>query len=236
MGIRRKPAKILDLRQTIGRRRWIVVGDIHGYFDTFMALMDKINLDDEDVLISCGDLVDRGPKVRETVEFFRTRPLTFCVEGNHENKAIRYFKGNPVKVAHGLETTIASYEGREEDQKAFVVWARALPHMIRVHNINGLPAYVVHAGIDHTRPVDKQLREVCLYARYMGGESFRDESGYPWYDKLPGDAHILFGHWMHPGPPDVAPYAWAMDKGIIEGAGLRALVNGQEFIEQENVE
>ncbi len=236
MGRRRRYGKLHDLRSTIGERRWVVVGDIHGYFDTFQALMGKVGLQDDDVLISCGDLVDRGPKVRETVEFFQNRPLTFCIEGNHENKAVRYFKGNPVEIAHGLETTVEAYAGREAEQEAFREWGAALPQLLQVPDINKLPTYVVHGGVDDKHPMERQFKDVCLYSRYVGGENFRDEeNGHPWYEDLQGSVHVLFGHWGHPSP-DVSPFAWALDGGVCDGRSLRALVNGSEFIEQERLE
>jgi hypothetical protein len=48
------------------------------------------------VLVSVGDIVDRGPRVREVVEFLRGLPRFHMVLGNHEDKLARYLAGNPV--------------------------------------------------------------------------------------------------------------------------------------------
>ena len=40
--------------------RTIVVGDIHGCYEELLQLLNKVQLTDEDCLVSLGDIVDRG--------------------------------------------------------------------------------------------------------------------------------------------------------------------------------
>ena len=62
----------------------IIIGDIHGCFKTFMALLDKLNLDgDYSNLILCGDLIDRQNGSRRVIDFVRDNNIT-VVKGNHE--------------------------------------------------------------------------------------------------------------------------------------------------------
>src|SRR5262249_51372807 len=52
-----------------------------------------------------GDLVDRGPKVVETVRLAMAMVAdgsALCVPGNHDVKLMRALKGNPVTIAYGL--------------------------------------------------------------------------------------------------------------------------------------
>ena len=37
-----------------------VIGDIHGCYDEFMQMLDKIALSDSDRLLMVGDYIDRG--------------------------------------------------------------------------------------------------------------------------------------------------------------------------------
>ena len=64
--------------------KWII-GDIHGCFDTFMALIKKLPKDAEIVLV--GDLIDRGPKSKEVVQYVIDNKID-CVRGNHEQMMI----------------------------------------------------------------------------------------------------------------------------------------------------
>jgi len=62
----------------------IIIGDIHGCFETFMALLDKLNLDgDYSKLILVGDILDRGPNSRGVIDFVRKHNIDM-VQGNHE--------------------------------------------------------------------------------------------------------------------------------------------------------
>lgn len=59
----------------------IVVTDIHGCFDTLMALKEQFP---EDVpWCIAGDLVDRGPRNRQVIDYVRKNKIP-CVKGNHE--------------------------------------------------------------------------------------------------------------------------------------------------------
>ena len=54
-------------------KRQIIIGDIHGCFDEFEALLEEIGITDEDEIISLGDIVDRGPKSVELYEYFKNK-------------------------------------------------------------------------------------------------------------------------------------------------------------------
>ncbi len=58
-----------------------VIGDVHGEFDMLMALVAKLPKDAK--LIFVGDLVNRGAKSREVIEFVRNNAFA-VVQGNHE--------------------------------------------------------------------------------------------------------------------------------------------------------
>lgn len=59
---------------------WII-GDIHGCFDTFQVLLKKLPKGDKVCLV--GDLIDRGPKSKEVVQYVMDNNID-CVKGNHE--------------------------------------------------------------------------------------------------------------------------------------------------------
>ena len=61
-----------------------VVGDIHGYFDSFVRLIYKLNLNDRDLLISIGDMIDGGPESVGVVELFIENDQFLAILGNHE--------------------------------------------------------------------------------------------------------------------------------------------------------
>lgn len=217
---------ILDLRNRCCGKRVIVVGDIHGCFDEFAALLAKCEYRVDDIVVATGDLVDRGRKVRETLRWFRNTPGAYSVEGNHDNKYKRYLIGNPVKIANGLGCTLEQCE--DLNPTSWAAWLQSLPQMIRLCDINKKPMYVVHAGVDGRRPVEKQRIETCLYVRNLDGKDFFDEKGTPWWETLTGDYIVVSGHIISENAhPNESTYC--LDGGACEGGVLRAFVieNGE---------
>ena len=65
-----------------------VIGDIHGEYDLFLQLLDKIKLRDQDTLYLMGDVLDRGPHPLKALLKLMEMPNAFCLLGNHEWMAL----------------------------------------------------------------------------------------------------------------------------------------------------
>ena len=61
-----------------------VISDIHGQYDMFMELLDKIKLKENDTLYILGDILDRGPHPIKTLMKLMEMPNAICLVGNHE--------------------------------------------------------------------------------------------------------------------------------------------------------
>jgi protein phosphatase len=75
--------------------------------------------------IFVGDLVDRGPRIVDTLKTAMAMSgagSALCVPGNHDIKLKRKLDGRDVTVSHGLDRTLAELDGespefRDEAQK-----------------------------------------------------------------------------------------------------------------------
>ena len=63
-----------------------LVGDIQGNYRTLLALLKQMPDDDP---VSVGDMIDRGPRSMEVLEFFRNHGKALL--GNHEHMMLDYF-------------------------------------------------------------------------------------------------------------------------------------------------
>jgi len=61
-----------------------VIGDLHGCYDSFCALLQTIGLRPQDRVICLGDLINRGPKSAQILELFCNDPRFSCILGNHD--------------------------------------------------------------------------------------------------------------------------------------------------------
>ena len=65
-----------------------VISDIHGQYDMFMDLLEKISLTDKDKLYILGDIIDRGPHPIKTMRKLMGMANVICLLGNHELMAL----------------------------------------------------------------------------------------------------------------------------------------------------
>jgi RNA ligase len=212
-------AGVVDLREKIGSRRHVIIGDPHGCHDEVQDLLAQLNFNrDEDVLVSVGDLIDRGPKTRETVEFVMSLPRFFSVKGNHECKGMRFFseQNKQMRLTDDLRATIESFGGKMPDD--VVAFLDGLPLVLQTPS-----GFVVHAGFNPERLPDEQLHADCIYMRYFGGASYFDScKGTLWYKLWPKDfPRVFFGH-NPEDDPQTPENAVHLDGGCVFGGVLRA--------------
>ena len=210
------------------RKRTIVIGDVHGCFDEVEDLLKKVKYDQRnDRIVFCGDIIDRGPKSKQVIEFVAANSNVHMIMGNHENKFIRYLRGNPITISHGLQDTIdqlAPELKSETNREELLFFFENLPYVIKLDE----NLYVVHAGTDPRYSVEAQKQQVVLFMRnHAPGKTFSDPSAPPWYEieRSPAakDQLILFGHNTKANTEN-ATNALALDGGCVFGGELRAYV------------
>ena len=68
-------------------KRHLAIGDIHGCFDALQTLQDFVDFTLDDVLITLGDYVNRGPKSKAVIQWLIEADTKFDLKplrGNHE--------------------------------------------------------------------------------------------------------------------------------------------------------
>ena len=61
-----------------------VIGDVHGHFDSMLSLIEDMNLESNDHVLILGDLVDRGPKSSQIIDYVLQNEHVHAIMGNHE--------------------------------------------------------------------------------------------------------------------------------------------------------
>jgi protein phosphatase len=216
-----------------------IVGDVHGCCDELedlLALLGyRIDRQGEDVyvtpppgrtLVLVGDLVDRGPRTPDVLRIAMSmaeQGTALCVEGNHDNKFVRWLSGANVKPAHGLQ---ASIDQMAEEDPAFRAAVRkflgSLPPWLW---LDGGALAVAHAGLKQEM-IGKSGGKVRSFALYGDTTGETDGFGNPvrlnWALDYRGDAAVVYGH---VAGPDVQAInnTWCIDTGCCFGGALTAL-------------
>ncbi|WJY13260.1 metallophosphoesterase [Pectobacteriaceae bacterium CE90] len=140
----------MDIYQRIDGSAWshiYVVGDLHGCYQLLLSKLDDVGFDTgQDLLISVGDLIDRGPQSVECLELINQKWFR-AVRGNHEQMAIDslHDDGN---ITNWVYNGGGWYFRLEHNQallvNALLVNAAKLPYVIEV-NAGGSVTVIAHA-------------------------------------------------------------------------------------------
>jgi len=63
------------------------ISDIHGEYERFLTLLDRIHFSPDDTLYLLGDLVDRGPQPMQLLQDVAARDNVYALLGNHDAAA-----------------------------------------------------------------------------------------------------------------------------------------------------
>ncbi len=190
--------------------RTVIVGDIHGCFDELLELLEKVDLRPDDLLISVGDLVDRGPAPGDVVEFFRGRPNSVVLMGNHERKHVREI------FSYAQEITRLQLGDRYTET---VDWMRTLPYYFENEQVR-----VVHAAMLPGIPLASQKEEILCGSTSGERELAGLFPGGHWHDHYTDARPVVFGHHVTGRTPMIRDgRVFGLDTGACHGWNLTAL-------------
>lgn len=202
--------------------RTIVVGDIHGCMDEFNRLLAETDyISNQDLLISVGDFMDRGPDSWEAARFFRSTPGAYAVCGNHE----RRIAGTVRRTSEPAWTQKQTLQQMPKNEhRDWADWLASLPAVIETDEI-----IVTHARLDPEKLIDSQD---LYHTAGVGGPAARiilDDQGVPdWYWKWEEQSclkkPVCIGHLQYGSVELVKGKLYAIDTGAASGGKLTALI------------
>lgn len=68
--------------------KYFVISDIHSFYSAAKEALDKAGFSPDNnghTLVVCGDLFDRGNKMKETYRYIKSLPRKILIRGNHES-------------------------------------------------------------------------------------------------------------------------------------------------------
>ena len=121
-----------------------VISDIHGCYDKYVRMLEKIDLRAKDVLYVLGDVLDRGPHGIEIIEDIARRQNVILLCGNHERTAEEMLKlyfdslSSGKKLPHKFEEWL--HHGGAPTVREFISMNPQKQHWL-LQYLNSLPCY-----------------------------------------------------------------------------------------------
>jgi len=180
--------------------------------------------------IFLGDLVDRGPRIVDTLRIVHNMVAAgaaLCVPGNHDMKFMRKLAGKDVQITHGLADSLAQLVAMSDDvREQFAKAARDfLDGLVSHYVLDSGKLVVAHAGMREEMQGrgSGKVRDFALYGETTGET---DEFGLPvrynWAAEYRGVAMVVYGHTPVP-EPEWLNRTVNIDTGCVFGGRLTAL-------------
>lgn len=125
------------------------ISDIHGHYDLFIKLLDKINFSSFDEMIILGDIMDKGPNSIKMIKFVRNHKNIKMIMGNHEYYFLEKYHSlmKNFKEGDDINNVLKELQKYFPDEKEFLDWDD-------IDFLDSLPYYLetkdylcVHAGV-----------------------------------------------------------------------------------------
>ena len=228
-----------------------VISDIHGMYNKFIELLNKIKLKDTDTLYILGDVLDRGPDPIKTLLKIMSMPNVICMLGNHEDMALDCLKFLTTEITeqslsevseemlenlvtwqyNGSKTTIDGFRALDRAKQQEVIdFIEDMPEIEEI-SVAGQKYLLVHGGLGGFypgKPIEDYTIEELIWAMA--------EYDIQYFD----DTYVVTGHTPTQGiPGNPRPgYIYrqynhiAIDCGAVRRSGRLAAIrldDGKEF-------
>lgn len=172
------------------------MSDLHGCYDKFIKMLEKIGFKDNDSLYILGDIVDRGPDGIKIFQDIIKRKNIIALRGNHDFLAYHLLKalisGQDDSIIEkyrrwifdgGLPTQEGFNKLNEAEQKKLLMYMNYMPIYEEIE-VNGNKFF-----LSHTVPSKERMRDFdkLLWQEFIIGE--------PEYEKeYFADKYVVTGH------------------------------------------
>jgi predicted phosphodiesterase len=212
----------------------VVVGDIHGCYEEFKELLDKVHSEtpskkpNKCLKILVGDLVNKGPDSKKVLKLCLEKypDSILAVRGNHDvivsDLYKQYKSGKPLEPKN---------KWIEKLEHRYVDYLNLMPYSIKIPSLNCI---IVHGGINpsledpavttplHTMTTMRNI--VVLKDAKTGDTSYlctkKEKEGAAWALFWPGPEHVYFGHDARRRLQDEHEFATGLDTGCVYGDRL----------------
>lgn len=215
------------------RGRLIVIGDIHGCHDELTELVGRVGPGPDDLVISTGDILRKGPDPVRCMELWRDRGY-LAVRGNNEEKILELARARRPWPPFFLPKEDRAILRRRDLLSLVRRWPLAI-------DLPRLEITVVHGGLFPRMPITEasiaRHSEVVTRLRWIRrerdqwisvGKTRESDRDVLWSEAWKGPRTVVYGH-TPLRRPRVDRRAIGLDTGCVYGGWLTAAIYDGEW-------
>ena len=172
------------------------IGDIHGHADKLEQLLLKLGYDKSDGIYShstrkvlfVGDYIDRGPKIRETLQIVKAmvdNGHAIALMGNHEYNALCFhyqetsgghLRKHLIKNIIQHFETLKQFQNRQTEYEEYLEWFKTLPLYYETGAFRAVHACWNDENIQYLKQhlVNDRLTDELIYESVMEGSRLNE--------------------------------------------------------------
>ena len=173
-----------------------LIGDIHGHADKLEALLQKLGYAKANgyyahpnrKALFVGDYIDRGPKIRETLELVRQmvdNESAIALMGNHEYNALCFhfkkaegghLRKHVIKNIIQHYETLKQFQNNQKQYEEYLEWYKSLPLFYEAENFRAVHACWDNKIISYLIQTlkDNRLTDDLIYQSAKKGTELND--------------------------------------------------------------
>ncbi len=172
------------------------IGDIHGHADKLEELLQKLGYSKSNnfyahpnrTVLFVGDYIDRGPKIRETLEIVKSmvdNQTAIALMGNHEYNALCFhyqetdgghLRKHVIKNIVQHYETLKQFQNRQKEYEEYLEWFKTLPLFYETENFRAVHACWDEKTIDFlkTKLIDNRLTDDLIVESVQKGSDLNE--------------------------------------------------------------
>lgn len=188
------------------KKRTIFIWDIHGCFDEFELLLDKLKITDKDIVYIVWDMINKWPKSWKVIKFLYKNQSQFkAIKWNHEIYFDKYIHwetyGNDIFewLRHKFEKHPKIYD-----------YFKNLPLYIESEDFT-----MIHWWLNPSKKLEEHHEDELTLIREINDK--------PWFKQYNWNKKVIYGHWALNGLNIYNNTIW-LDWGCVYGRSLHAYI------------
>jgi len=172
------------------------IGDIHGHADELEQLLKRLGYTKNKGVYShhkskvlfVGDYIDRGPKIKETLEIVKGMVDTgnaTALMGNHEYNALCFhyekktgghLRKHTIKNIYQHKKTLEQFKNNQQEYNMYINWFKTLPLFYETSTYRVVHACWDYASIDYLKNnlVNNILTDDLIYTSSLEGTKLNE--------------------------------------------------------------